>query len=56
MLELEVSPEAENDLLEIWLYIAEDQPTNADHTYTFDKIHTGRRLIDIHETEFLSEP
>lgn len=30
MLELETSPEAENDLLEIWLYIAEDQPINAD--------------------------
>ena len=30
MLELEVSPEAENDLLEIWLYIAEDQAINAD--------------------------
>lgn len=30
MLELEISPEAENDLLETWLYIAEDQPINAD--------------------------
>ncbi|SMF30260.1 toxin ParE1/3/4 [Alteromonadaceae bacterium Bs31] len=30
MLELEVSTEAENDLLETWLYIAEDQPINAD--------------------------
>lgn len=30
MLELETSPEAEDDLLEIWLYIAEDQPINAD--------------------------
>lgn len=29
-LELEISPEAENDLLETWLYIAEDQPINAD--------------------------
>lgn len=30
MLELEISPEAENDLLDTWLYIAEDQPINAD--------------------------
>lgn len=30
MLELELSPEAENDLVETWLYIAEDQPVNAD--------------------------
>jgi len=25
-----ISPEAEQDLVDIWLYIAEDQPTNAD--------------------------
>ena len=30
MLALETSPEAEDDLLGIWLYIAEDQPANAD--------------------------
>ena len=30
MLELEISITAENDLLETWLYIAEDQPINAD--------------------------
>lgn len=30
MLELEISTEAENDLLDTWLYIAEDQPINAD--------------------------
>lgn len=30
MLELGTSPEAEDDLLEIWLYIAEGQPINAD--------------------------
>lgn len=30
MLALEISPEAESDLLDTWLYIAEDQPTNAD--------------------------
>jgi toxin ParE1/3/4 len=26
-----LSPEAEQDLVDIWLYIAEDQPVNADH-------------------------
>jgi len=26
-----ISPEAEQDLIDIWLYIAEDQPVNADH-------------------------
>ena len=30
MLNTEVSSEAENDLLSIWLYIAADQPINAD--------------------------
>ena len=30
MLNIEVSPEAENDLLSVWLYIAEDQLANAD--------------------------
>ena len=30
MLNTEVSSEAENDLLSIWLYIAADQPLNAD--------------------------
>lgn len=30
MAELLISPEAEIDLLEIWLYIAEDSPENAD--------------------------
>ncbi len=30
MLELETSPDAEEDLLGIWLHIAEDQPFNAD--------------------------
>lgn len=37
MLELEISPEAENDLLEIWLYIADDHPVNADRY--LDKLH-----------------
>ncbi|VAW69715.1 hypothetical protein MNBD_GAMMA10-2860 [hydrothermal vent metagenome] len=30
MPELIISPEAETDLLEIWLYIAKDSPLNAD--------------------------
>lgn len=30
ILQLEISLEAEYDLLEIWLFIAEDQPINAD--------------------------
>lgn len=30
MLELIKSPQSESDLIEIWLYIAEDQPVNAD--------------------------
>jgi toxin ParE1/3/4 len=30
VLNLNISPSAENDLIEIWLYIAEDQPINAD--------------------------
>lgn len=30
MLSLIISPEAEQDLIEIWYYIAEDSPINAD--------------------------
>ena len=30
MLRLETSPEAEADLVDIWSYIADDQPDNAD--------------------------
>jgi toxin ParE1/3/4 len=30
MLMLETSPEAEADLVDIWLYIANDQPNSAD--------------------------
>lgn len=30
MARLTISPEAEQDLVDIWLYIAEDQPLNAD--------------------------
>lgn len=45
MLELEISPEAENDLLETWLYIAEDQPINADRY--LDKLQeTAQKLAE----------
>ena len=37
MPELIISPEAETDLLDIWLYIAEDSPVNADRF--LDKLH-----------------
>lgn len=46
MLELEISKDAENDLLDIWPYIAKDQPVNADRF--IDKIH--EKLIKL--TEF----
>ena len=38
-----ISPEAENDLLEIWLYIAEDNPINADRF--LDKLNEKTELI-----------
>ncbi|MFK5893321.1 MAG: type II toxin-antitoxin system RelE/ParE family toxin [Pseudomonadota bacterium] len=37
MPELIISPEANQDLLDIWLYIAEDSTINADHF--LDKLH-----------------
>ena len=37
MPELIISPEANQDLLDIWLYIAEDSVTNADRF--LDKLH-----------------
>ncbi|TQV65747.1 type II toxin-antitoxin system RelE/ParE family toxin [Exilibacterium tricleocarpae] len=43
MLELEISPEAEDDLLDIWLYIAEDQPINADRY--LDKLQTKAQTL-----------
>ena len=36
MSEFILSPDAEQDLIDIWIYIAEDNPVNADH-YT-DKL------------------
>lgn len=45
---LTVSPEAEQDLLEIWFYIAEDSPVNADRF--LDKIHvTAQRLSEFNQ-------
>ena len=39
------SPQAEQDLLEIWLYIAEDSPDNADRF--LDKLNdTAQRLAE----------
>lgn len=38
-----ISPEAENDLLDIWLYIAEDNPINADRF--LDKLNDKAKLI-----------
>ena len=46
MPELIISPEAHQDLLDIWLYIAEDSTTNADHF--LDKL----RAKAINLTEF----
>lgn len=42
---LKKSPQADQDLLEIWLYIAEDSPVNADRY--LDKINdTANRLAE----------
>ncbi len=38
-----ISPEAESDLLDIWLYIAEDNPINADKF--IDKLNDKAILI-----------
>ncbi len=46
--ELVVSPQAEQDLLEIWLYIAEDHPDNADRF--LDRLHgKALRLTEFNE-------
>ncbi len=43
-----ISPEAENDLLEIWRYIAEDSPVNADRFV--DRLYEkAQRLADFTE-------
>lgn len=43
MSELILSPEAEQDLVDIWVYIAEDSPTNAD-SY-IDKLYSKGLLL-----------
>ena len=54
---LKKSPQADQDLLEIWLYIAEDSPINADRY--LDKINdTANHLVEfssmgIERPEFL---
>lgn len=45
MPELIISPEAEADLIEIWLYIAEDSPVNADRF--LDKLNDkAQKLVE----------
>lgn len=43
MLELVKAPRAEADLIDIWPYIAEDQPINADHL--LDRLNDAALLI-----------
>ena len=45
MLELDVSPQADSDLDELWLYIAQDQPVNADR-YLAKLLEVARKLAD----------
>lgn len=44
-----VSPEAEQDMIDIWLHIAEDQPVNADHflEHLEDKAHKLAEFKDL---------
>ena len=45
MSQLIISPQAEQDLLDIWLYIAEDSPINADRF--LDKLYaTTQKLAE----------
>ncbi len=43
MNELIISPEAEQDLVDIWVYIAEDSPANADNY--IDKLITKAEVL-----------
>ncbi|WP_181389816.1 type II toxin-antitoxin system RelE/ParE family toxin [Leucothrix pacifica] len=43
MLTLIKAPQAEADLIDIWLYVAEDQPVNADRL--LDQLHEAAHLI-----------
>ena len=45
---LVISPQAEQDLLDIWLYIAQDSPLNADRF--LDRLNdTAQRLADFQD-------
>lgn len=45
---VQISPEAEQDLLELWLYIAEDSPENADRF--LDRLDaTAQRLANLRD-------
>jgi toxin ParE1/3/4 len=43
MLTLIKSPKSEADLIDIWLYVAEDQPVNADRL--LDRLHDAVMLL-----------
>ncbi len=43
MADLMVSPEAEQDLVDIWCYIAEDSPSNADNY--IDKLYSKAVML-----------
>ncbi|MGK0441122.1 MAG: toxin ParE1/3/4 [Pseudohongiellaceae bacterium] len=43
MLTLIKSPQSEADLIDIWLYVSEDQPINADRF--LDRLHDGIMLL-----------
>lgn len=43
MLKLIISPKAEADLIDIWLYVAEDQPVNADRL--LDRLNAAAMLL-----------
>ncbi len=43
MAEVTLAPQAEQDLFEIWLYIADDEPTNADRF--LDRLKTAAERL-----------
>lgn len=43
MAEVTLAPQAEQDLLEIWLYIADDQPIHADRV--LDRLETAAQRL-----------
>lgn len=43
MAEVALAPQAEQDLLEIWLYIADDQPVHADRF--LDRLETAAHRL-----------